>query len=67
LAFHGLATVEISDVGVAGLCRLQQRIGQIATLPIVIAVAGMDAALPTALAGLVASLVFAQHNRRYNS
>jgi pyridinium-3,5-biscarboxylic acid mononucleotide synthase len=59
LAFHGLATVEISDVGVAGLWRLQQRLDEIAALPVVIAVAGMDAALPTVLGGLVPSLVIA--------
>jgi pyridinium-3,5-biscarboxylic acid mononucleotide synthase len=59
LSFHGLAAVEICDVGVAGLWRLLQRIDEIATLPVVIAVAGMDAALPTVLAGLVPSLVVA--------
>jgi pyridinium-3,5-biscarboxylic acid mononucleotide synthase len=59
LSFHGLAAVEISDVGVAGLWRLLQRIDEIAALPVVIAVAGMDAALPTVLAGLVPSLVVA--------
>jgi pyridinium-3,5-biscarboxylic acid mononucleotide synthase len=59
LAFHGLAAIEISDVGVAGLWRLQQRIDEIAALPVVIAVAGMDAALPTVLGGLVPSLVIA--------
>jgi pyridinium-3,5-biscarboxylic acid mononucleotide synthase len=59
LGFYGYAAVEISDVGVAGLWRLQQRIDEIAALPVVIAVAGMDAALPTVLAGLVGSLVVA--------
>ncbi|WP_231514705.1 nickel pincer cofactor biosynthesis protein LarB [Mycobacterium sp. URHB0044] len=59
LAFHGLASVEISDVGVAGLWRLQQRIDEIASLPVVIAVAGMDAALPTVLGGLVPALIIA--------
>jgi pyridinium-3,5-biscarboxylic acid mononucleotide synthase len=59
LAFHGLAAIEISDVGVAGLWRLQQRIDEIAALPVVIAVAGMDAALPTVLGGLIPSLIIA--------
>lgn len=45
----------ISDVGVAGLWRLLERVGDIAKHPIVIAVAGMDAALPTVLSGLVPS------------
>jgi pyridinium-3,5-biscarboxylic acid mononucleotide synthase len=59
LGFYGYAAVEIFDVGVAGLWRLQQRLDEIAALPVVIAVAGMDAALPTVLAGLVGSLVVA--------
>jgi NCAIR mutase (PurE)-related protein len=59
LAFHGLSAVEIYDVGVAGLWRLQRRIGEIVAFPVVIAVAGMDAALPTVLAGLVPGLVVA--------
>ena len=59
LAFHGLPAVEICDVGVAGLWRLQQRITELAALPVVIAVAGMDAALPTVLAGLVPGIVIA--------
>jgi pyridinium-3,5-biscarboxylic acid mononucleotide synthase len=59
LAFHGYGAVEISDVGVAGLWRLQQRVDEIAAIPVVIAVAGMDAALPTVLGGLVPSLIIA--------
>jgi NCAIR mutase (PurE)-related protein len=59
LGFYGHAAVEIVDVGVAGLWRLQLRIDEIAALPVVIAVAGMDAALPTVLAGLVPGLVIA--------
>lgn len=59
LAFHGHATDEIYDVGVAGLWRLQQRVADIANHKVVIAVAGMDAALPTVLAGLVSSLIIA--------
>lgn len=45
----------ISDVGVAGLWRLLERVGDIAKHQIVIAVAGVDAALPTVLCGLVPS------------
>ena len=40
-------------MGVAGLWRLLERIEEIRRMPVVIAVAGMDAALPTVLAGLV--------------
>lgn len=57
LAFHGEAGRMIADVGVAGLWRLLSRIDDIAPMPVVIAVAGMDAALPTVLSGLVPSMV----------
>ena len=59
LEFYGHPAVEICDVGVAGLWRLQRRIDELAALPVIIAVAGMDAALPTVLAGLVPGLVIA--------
>ncbi|WP_329410217.1 nickel pincer cofactor biosynthesis protein LarB [Nocardia vinacea] len=59
LAFHGYPTSEIYDVGVAGLWRLQRRLDDLARHPVIIAVAGMDAALPTVLAGLVPALVIA--------
>lgn len=45
----------IPDVGVAGLWRLLERVDDIAKHQIVIAVAGVDAALPTVLCGLVPS------------
>ncbi len=57
LAFHGIPSLIISDVGVAGLWRLMSRVDEIAEIPIVLAVAGMDAALPTVLSGLVPSVV----------
>jgi NCAIR mutase (PurE)-related protein len=59
LSFHGHAVTEVYDVGVAGLWRLQERLPDIARHRIVIAVAGMEAALPTVLAGLVPALVVA--------
>ena len=59
LAWHGVDCTEFNDVGVAGLWRLTERIDAIAAFPIVIAVAGMDAALPTVLGGLVASSIIA--------
>ena len=59
LAFAGEGVIEINDVGVAGLWRLQQRLNEIKTKPVIICVAGMDAALPTVLAGLVSSVVIA--------
>ena len=57
LRYHGAASLEITDVGVAGLWRLLERVDDIRRMPVVIAVAGMDAALPTVLGGLVGSVV----------
>ena len=59
LRYYGVNYVEIYDVGVAGLWRLLDRVEEIRNFPIVIAVAGMDAALPSVLGGLVASVVIA--------
>ena len=59
LAFSGVASDMIVDVGVAGLWRLTQRIETLRQFPIIIAVAGMDAALPTVLGGLVPGLIIA--------
>jgi hypothetical protein len=57
LRYYGVPNLEITDVGVAGLWRLLDRIDEIRRLPVLIAVAGMDAALPTVLGGLVPGLV----------
>lgn len=57
LAYYGRRTRRIEDVGVAGIWRLMERVDEIAEMPVVIAVAGMDAALPTVLSGLVPSFV----------
>jgi NCAIR mutase (PurE)-related protein len=51
--FLGAATVRVSDVGVAGLHRLLARLDDIRKAEVVIAVAGMEAALPSVLGGLV--------------
>jgi hypothetical protein len=59
LRYYGFACREITDVGVAGLWRLLERVEEIRRMPIVIAVAGMDAALPTVLGGLVPGAVIA--------
>lgn len=59
LLWHGYAVEEMSDVGVAGLWRLTERIDSIAQFPVVIAVAGMDAAMPTVLGGLIGSAIIA--------
>ena len=59
LAFSGLQAELIVDVGVAGIWRLQERLDDILAAEIVIAVAGMDAALVSVLGGLVAAPVIA--------
>lgn len=53
LRYSGEDPLEITDVGVAGLWRLLDRLEEIRAARVVIAVAGMDAALPTVLGGLV--------------
>ena len=59
LAFHGYAAPIIADVGVAGLWRLLERLEEIRRLRVIIAVAGMEGALFSVLAGLVAAPVIA--------
>lgn len=59
LEFFGEPAVEVNDIGVAGLWRLQQRLPDIKDKKIVICIAGMDAALPTVLGGLISSLIIA--------
>ena len=59
LAFHGQGSVVISDVGVAGLWRLLERVKEVRDFPVVIVVAGMDGALPSVVAGLVPGLAIA--------
>lgn len=57
LRYYGEPTLEITDVGVAGLWRLLERVEEIRAMSVAIAVAGLDAALPTVLGGLVPGLV----------
>jgi hypothetical protein len=59
LAFYGYHAPVISDVGVAGLWRLMKRLEEIRSFSIVIAVAGMEGALFSVLAGLVEAPVIA--------
>lgn len=51
--FLGAPVVRVHDVGVAGVHRLLARLEAIRGAAIVIAVAGMEAALPSVLAGLI--------------
>jgi NCAIR mutase (PurE)-related protein len=59
LRHAGVEASLITDVGVAGLWRLMDRIEEIRRHPIVIAVAGMDAALASVLGGLVPGVLIA--------
>ena len=56
LAFMGVTCTLFVDVGVAGLWRVLERIEEIRAHDIVIAIAGMDAALASVLGGRSASL-----------
>jgi NCAIR mutase (PurE)-related protein len=55
LRHAGIEASLIVDVGVAGLWRLTERLDDIRRHPVIIAVAGMDAALASVLGGLVSS------------
>ena len=55
----GQDPILIADVGVAGLHRLLARLPEIREAKVIIVVAGMDAALPSVIAGLVSGPVIA--------
>jgi NCAIR mutase (PurE)-related protein len=57
--FFGSNVELISDVGVAGIHRLFARLGDIRRARVIVAVAGMEGALPGVLAGLVSAPVIA--------
>lgn len=57
LEFLGHPVERIHDVGVAGLHRLLDRVSQLRRARVVIVCAGMDGALPSVVAGLVAAPV----------
>jgi pyridinium-3,5-biscarboxylic acid mononucleotide synthase len=59
LAFHGRASREIVDVGVAGLWRLMAHREVIAEMPVVIVFAGMEGALFSVVGGLARGVVIA--------
>ncbi len=59
LRFSGHSSTEIVDVGVAGLWRLLDRVAELRRYQVVIVVAGMDAALPSVIGGLVPGVVIA--------
>ena len=57
--FFGSRTLQVTDVGVAGLHRLLTRIDEIKKAKVVVVVAGMEGALPSVVGGLVKSPVIA--------
>ncbi len=59
LAYFGVSASEITDVGVAGIWRLMERLDEIRDAPVVIVAAGMDGALPSVVGGLVGGVVIA--------
>lgn len=59
LLFNGLKTEVLHDCGVAGLWRLTDQLPVLSKAPVIIAVAGMEGALFSVLAGLVPGLVIA--------
>ncbi len=67
VAYEALRTIEacgyrcnlISDVGVAGIHRLMARVEELRKASVIIAVAGMEGALPSVLGGLVSCPVIA--------
>ncbi|MGJ8694332.1 MAG: nickel pincer cofactor biosynthesis protein LarB [Thalassotalea sp.] len=59
LAFNGIEAPIFSDLGVAGLWRLMEKIDEIREYKIIIALAGMEGALFSVLAGLVRSPIIA--------
>ncbi len=59
LAFHGYAAPLVADVGVAGLWRLTGQIERLRTARVLIVAAGMEGALFSVVAGLVAAPVIA--------
>ena len=59
LNFYGYQVLEVQDVGVAGLWRVTERLDDLRACRIIICVAGLDAALPTVLGGLVSGALIA--------
>jgi NCAIR mutase (PurE)-related protein len=59
LAFAGEAAERHADLGVAGLWRVLERREELAAMPVVIVVAGMEGALFSVLGGLIGSVLIA--------
>ncbi|WP_163559460.1 nickel pincer cofactor biosynthesis protein LarB [Halomonas sp. NO4] len=59
LEYNGYAVDVVSDVGVAGLWRILEHVERLEAVPIKLVFAGMDAALPSVVAGLVSGSIIA--------
>lgn len=59
LLYYGVTVREVTDVGVAGLWRLLERLDEIRKADVVLAVAGMEGTLPTVLGGLIGAPLIA--------
>ncbi|MGI9384636.1 MAG: nickel pincer cofactor biosynthesis protein LarB [Methyloligellaceae bacterium] len=59
LQYYGHDCAHFADLGVAGLWRLTDRLEEIGRFPVVLVVAGMEAAMPTVLGGLIRSAIIA--------
>ncbi|UGA56806.1 nickel pincer cofactor biosynthesis protein LarB [Vibrio sp. VB16] len=59
LTYHGIGAVLYEDVGVSAMWRLNDILEELSSMKIIVAVAGMEAALPTVLAGLVPTPIIA--------
>ena len=57
--FLGAPVLRVTDVGVAGLHRLMARLDDIRACEVVVAIAGMEAALPPVLGGLLDAPIIA--------
>ncbi|MET3523827.1 nickel pincer cofactor biosynthesis protein LarB [Mesorhizobium abyssinicae] len=57
LTYLGASTKQFIDIGVAGLWRLMERVEELRTFPVIVAVAGMDGALPSVLGGLIPGVI----------
>ncbi|WFU11867.1 nickel pincer cofactor biosynthesis protein LarB (plasmid) [Rhizobium sp. CB3090] len=57
LTYLGVPTQQFIDIGVAGLWRLLERVEELKRFPVIVAVAGMDGALPSVLGGLVPGVI----------
>ncbi len=59
LRFIGVPVVRINDVGVAGIHRLLDRLDELRSLEVLVAVAGFEGALPSVMGGLLRQPIIA--------